>query len=42
MKVAYLASEYPTDFAKSQTWRWSAPEHWNKVHIIRCGVEVSP
>ncbi len=28
-----------SDFAKSQTYRWTKPEHWKKVHVIRCGVD---
>ncbi|MHC5064113.1 MAG: glycosyltransferase family 4 protein [Planctomycetota bacterium] len=28
-----------TDFARGQTLRWSAPEHWKKVHVVRCGVD---
>lgn len=28
-----------TDFARSQTWRWTPPEHWPKVHVVRCGVD---
>ncbi len=28
-----------TDFARSQTYRWSHPEHWQKIHVIRCGVD---
>ena len=28
-----------TDFARSQTMRWSSPDHWHKLHVIRCGVD---
>jgi len=28
-----------TDFARSQTYRWSHPAHWWKIHVIRCGVD---
>ncbi|MBM4336806.1 MAG: glycosyltransferase family 4 protein [Deltaproteobacteria bacterium] len=28
-----------TDFARSQTCRWSHPEHWKKIHVVRCGVD---
>jgi glycosyltransferase involved in cell wall biosynthesis len=28
-----------SDFARSQTWRWASPEHWSKVHVVRCGVD---
>jgi glycosyltransferase involved in cell wall biosynthesis len=40
-KVA--ASEFVTaisSFAKSQVFRWSAPELWPKVHVVRCGVDA--
>jgi len=30
-----------SDFAKSQTYRWSNPECWGKVHVVRCGVDRS-
>jgi glycosyltransferase involved in cell wall biosynthesis len=30
-----------SDFARSQTYRWSDPAHWGKVHVIRCGVDES-
>ena len=28
-----------SDFAKSQTYRWTNPEHWGKIHVVRCGVD---
>ncbi len=28
-----------TFFAKSQTYKWTDPSHWEKVHVIRCGVD---
>ncbi|NNL68112.1 MAG: glycosyltransferase [Myxococcales bacterium] len=28
-----------TSFARSQIFRWTHPDHWHKVHVIRCGVE---
>lgn len=28
-----------SDFARSQTYRWTAPAQWSKVHVIRCGVD---
>jgi glycosyltransferase involved in cell wall biosynthesis len=28
-----------SDFARGQTWRWTPPEHWDKVHVVRCGVD---
>ena len=28
-----------TDYARGQVLRWSAPQHWDKVHVIRCGVD---
>jgi colanic acid/amylovoran biosynthesis glycosyltransferase len=39
-KVA--AAEFVTtisSFAKSQIFRWSDPESWPKVHVVRCGVD---
>jgi glycosyltransferase involved in cell wall biosynthesis len=30
-----------SDFAKSQTYRWTDPAHWPKVHVVRCGVDES-
>jgi glycosyltransferase involved in cell wall biosynthesis len=28
-----------SEFSRSQLYRWSAPEHWAKVHVVRCGVD---
>jgi len=28
-----------TDYARGQVLRWSAPQHWDKVHVIRCAVD---
>jgi glycosyltransferase involved in cell wall biosynthesis len=28
-----------TDYARGQVLRWSAPQYWGKVHVIRCGVD---
>ncbi|MFP6655271.1 MAG: glycosyltransferase family 4 protein [Myxococcota bacterium] len=28
-----------TEFARGQIYRWTDPEHWKKVHVIRCGVD---
>jgi glycosyltransferase involved in cell wall biosynthesis len=28
-----------SDFAKSQTYRWTNPACWGKVHVVRCGVD---
>jgi colanic acid/amylovoran biosynthesis glycosyltransferase len=28
-----------TDYARGQILRWSPPQHWGKVHVIRCGVD---
>jgi len=28
-----------SDFGRCQVWRWSGPEHWHKVHVVRCGVD---
>ncbi len=30
-----------SDFAKSQTYRWTKPALWGKVHVVRCGVDSS-
>ncbi len=30
-----------SDFAKSQTYRWTHPSLWGKVHVVRCGVDSS-
>jgi colanic acid/amylovoran biosynthesis glycosyltransferase len=29
-----------SDYARGQVLRWSAPEHWQKVHVVRCGVDA--
>jgi glycosyltransferase involved in cell wall biosynthesis len=28
-----------SDFARSQLLRWARPEDWERVHVVRCGVE---
>jgi glycosyltransferase involved in cell wall biosynthesis len=28
-----------SQFGRSQMWRWSAPDHWSRVHVVRCGVD---
>lgn len=28
-----------SDFARSQTYRWTNPTHWPKIHVVRCGVD---
>jgi glycosyltransferase involved in cell wall biosynthesis len=28
-----------SDFGRCQVWRWTDPEHWDKVHVVRCGVD---
>jgi colanic acid/amylovoran biosynthesis glycosyltransferase len=28
-----------SSFGKSQLYRWSAPEQWSKIHVVRCGVD---
>ena len=30
-----------SDYARGQVLRWSAPQHWSKVHVIRCGVDAT-
>ena len=27
-----------SDFGRSQLMRWCATEHWNKIHVVRCGL----
>lgn len=27
-------------YGRSQLMRWCAPEHWHKIHVIRCGVDA--
>jgi glycosyltransferase involved in cell wall biosynthesis len=28
-----------SDFGRCQVWRWTDPKHWDKVHVVRCGVD---
>ena len=28
-----------SSFGRSQLWRWCPAEHWDKVHVVRCGVD---
>ena len=28
-----------SDFARAQVLRWARPEDWERVHVVRCGVE---
>jgi len=28
-----------SEFARSQLLRWTPPEHWNRVHVVRCGLD---
>ena len=28
-----------SDFAKSQAYKWTSPDHWSKIHVVRCGVD---
>ncbi len=30
-----------SDFAKGQTYRWTEPKQWDKIHVVRCGVDRS-
>jgi glycosyltransferase involved in cell wall biosynthesis len=30
-----------SEYGRSQLLRWCAPEHWGKVHVIRCGVDAA-
>jgi colanic acid/amylovoran biosynthesis glycosyltransferase len=29
-----------TDYGRAQTMRLSDPDHWSKLHVVRCGVEA--
>jgi colanic acid/amylovoran biosynthesis glycosyltransferase len=29
-----------SDFGKSQLCRWCEPAHWNKIHVVHCGVDA--
>lgn len=29
-----------SDYTKSQLCRVSAPEHWNRFHVVRCGIDL--
>lgn len=29
-----------SSFGRSQVWRWSHPSDWEKVHVVRCGLDV--
>lgn len=28
-----------SSYGRSQLMRWSPPEHWSKIHVVRCGVD---
>jgi glycosyltransferase involved in cell wall biosynthesis len=28
-----------SDFTRSQAFRWTGPENYNKIHVVRCGVD---
>lgn len=28
-----------SSFGQSQLYRWSNPQHWSKIHIVRCGLD---
>lgn len=30
-----------SNYGKSQLMRWSDPEHWDKIRVVRCGVDAS-
>lgn len=39
-KVAHAAFVVAvSDYGKSQLARWSSAEHWDKIHVIRCGAD---
>lgn len=29
-----------SSFGRSQIWRWTDPTDWEKVHIVRCGLDI--
>jgi len=40
-KVADAAAAVAiSSFGRSQLMRWSAPEHWDRVAVVRCGVDA--
>lgn len=30
-----------SSFTRSQLLRWAEPEHWHKIHVVRCGIDRS-
>ena len=30
-----------SEFGRSQLYRWCDPDHWPKIHVVRCGVDES-
>ena len=28
-----------SSYGRSQLMRWSAPDHWEKIHVVRCGLD---
>lgn len=30
-----------SDYGRCQVYRWCSPAHWDKVHVVRCGVDDS-
>ncbi len=30
-----------SDFGRSQLCRWAGPEHWPRLHVVHCGIEVA-
>ena len=30
-----------SDFGKSQLCRWCDADHWEKIHVVRCGVDAA-
>lgn len=29
-----------SSFGRSQLWRWAAPQDWNRVHVVHCGIDL--
>jgi colanic acid/amylovoran biosynthesis glycosyltransferase len=36
-KAAFIAAV--SDFGRAQVWRYTSPAEWNKVNVVRCGVD---
>ncbi|MEX0885096.1 MAG: glycosyltransferase [Phycisphaeraceae bacterium] len=38
-RAAFIAAI--SDFGRSQLVRWCEPEHWSRVHVVRCAVDTA-